>query len=76
MRLKSGDMLTWREPEEEEGWYMLLYNLWREKHGEEVEFVAYADEHDLHRRDTDGLPILKVRTRAGLVTFSAGYFIC
>ncbi len=79
MQLNPGDKLLWREPEEGEGWYRPLYREWRRNHGEEVEFVCYAkkgDPHVLLSLDTDNLPILNVRTRAGVVTFSAGYFLC
>lgn len=74
--LEPGAKLLWREPGLEEEWYIPLYHEWCRRHGEEVEFVGFADEHDLHTHDVDRLPILKVKTKVGIMSFSAGYFLC
>ncbi len=78
MALKPGDKLLWRKPRTRKGWYKAEFDRWRENHGEEVEFVAYAkkgEDYVLHTHDPDGLPILLVRTKVGIVAFSSGHFI-
>lgn len=76
--LKPGDKLIWKPPSETEDWYKPLYEIWKERHGEKVTFVAYATRNDplvIHDQDINGYPLLRILTRAGEVIFSSAYFV-